>query len=199
MAIYGSWLGSGGQYLDLVLKENKLNNNYTVYNDMGHKLTGDYDAWGTSLSAEYGRKFSSVNGVYVEPQAQITYSRLSSGDYNAHSDFAGGKDMQVEQGAMNSLVGRLGVGLGKDVGKTSFYAKVSLAHEFCGDIKTTFSATNEPTSSVSQDFGDTWVEFNIGGSRMISKNTYLYADFTKSARADLSVDWKTNVGVRWVF
>lgn len=25
---------------------------------------------------------------------------------------------------MNSLVGRLGVGLGKDVGKTSFYAKV---------------------------------------------------------------------------
>ena len=93
LAIYGSWLGSGGQYLDLVLKENKLNNNYTVYNDMGHKLTGDYDAWGTSLSAEYGRKFSSVNGVYVEPQAQITYSRLSSGDYNAHSDFGGGKDM----------------------------------------------------------------------------------------------------------
>lgn len=45
-----------GQYLDLVLKENKLNNNYTVYNDMGHKLTGDYDAWGTSLSAEYGIK-----------------------------------------------------------------------------------------------------------------------------------------------
>lgn len=199
LAIYGSWLGSGGQYLDLVLKENKLNNNYTVYNDMGHKLTGDYDAWGTSLSAEYGRKFSSVNGVYVEPQAQITYSRLSSGEYNAHSDFGGGKDMHVEQEAMNSLVGRLGVGLGKDVGKTSFYAKVSLAHEFCGNIKTTFSAINEPTSSVSQDFGDTWVEFNIGGSRMISKNTYLYADFTKSAGADLSVDWKTNVGVRWVF
>ena len=38
-------------------------------------------------------------------------------------------DMHVEQGAMNSLVGRLGVGLGKDVGKTSFYAKVSLAHD----------------------------------------------------------------------
>lgn len=199
LAVYGSWLGNEGQYLDLVLKGSKLENDYTVYNDMGHKLTGDYDTWGTSLSAEYGKKITGSDGFYWEPQAQITYSRLNSADYNAHSDFGDGKDMRVEQDGMNSLVGRLGIGMGKDTSKGTMYAKVSLAHEFCGDITTAFSAVNEPTSSVSQDFGDTWVEFNVGGSQMLNKNTYLYADFTKSAGADVSVDWKANAGVRWTF
>ncbi|WP_371378531.1 hypothetical protein [Sporomusa aerivorans] len=199
LALYGTWLGDGGEYLDLVLKGSKLKNEYTVYNDMRHKLAGDYDNWGTSLSVEYGKRISRNNGFYVEPQAQLTYARLNSAGYNAHSDFGGGKDMHVEQGGMNSLVGRLGIGIGKNSDRSGLYAKVSLAHEFCGDMTTAFSAVNEPTSSVSQDFGDTWWEFNIGGNRMIGKNTYLYADLTKTVGGDIDVKWKANAGLRWTF
>ncbi|WP_371366974.1 hypothetical protein SRRS_11180 [Sporomusa rhizae] len=199
LALYGTWLGDGGQYLDLVLKESKLKNEYTVYNDMRHKLTGDYDNWGTSLSVEYGKKINRTNGFYIEPRAQLTYARLNSASYNAHSDFGGGKDMRVEQGGMNSLIGRLGIGIGKNSDRGGLHAKVSLAHEFCGDMTTTFSAMNEPTSSISQDFGDTWWEFNIGGSRVLSKNTYLYADLTKTVGGDIDVKWKANAGLRWTF
>ena len=199
LALYGTWLGSGGQYADLVLKGSKLKNDYTVYNDMGHKLQGDYDNWGTSLSVEYGRKISRTNGFYIEPQAQLTYARLNSAAYNAHSDFGGGKDLRVEQGAMNSLVGRLGLSIGKNSDRSGMYAKISLAHEFCGDMTTTFSAVNEPTSSVSQDFGDTWWEFTLGGNRLIGKNTYLYGDLTKTVGGTIDVNWKANAGLRWTF
>ncbi len=199
LALYGTWLGDGGQYLDLVLKGSKLNNEYTVYNDMRHKLAGDYDNWGTSLSVEYGKKLSRNDGFYVEPQAQLTYARLNSASYNAHSDFGGGKDMYVDQGSMNSLIGRLGISIGKNNDRGGLYAKVSLAHEFCGSMTTAFSAVNEPTSSVSQDFGDTWWEFNIGGNQMISKNTYLYADLSKTVGGDIDVKWKANAGMRWTF
>lgn len=55
LSLYGTWLGDRGHYTDIVLKQGRLSNEYDNYAAAGH-THGDYDAWGTSLSSEYGMK-----------------------------------------------------------------------------------------------------------------------------------------------
>lgn len=55
LSLYGTWLGDKGHYADIVLKQGRLSNDFDIYTEAGH-TSGDYDAWGTSLSGEYGMK-----------------------------------------------------------------------------------------------------------------------------------------------
>lgn len=197
-SLYGSKLFDDGQYLDVVAKVGHTSNDYTVYNDSGYKLDGDYSATGYGISAEYGKRFGSEKG-FIEPQVQLTLSRLGSADYDAVSSYAGGKKMHVSQDGMTSFIGRLGVAAGKATDKGNFYLKASLLHEFSGKTTSTFSAEGEVTSSVDQDFGDTWAELALGGTYRLSPSSMLYADVTKSFGGDYEVQWKANMGVRFTF
>lgn len=197
-SLYGSKLFDDGQYLDVVAKVGHTSNDYTVYNDSGYKLDGDYSATGYGISAEYGKRFGSEKG-FIEPQVQLTLSRLGSADYDAVSSYAGGKKMHVSQDGMTSFIGRLGVAVGKATDKGNFYLKASLLHEFSGKTTSTFSAEGEATSSVDQDFGDTWAELAFGGTYRLSPSSMLYADITKSFGGDYEVQWKANAGVRFTF
>lgn len=80
LSLYGTWLGDRGHYTDIVLKQGRLSNEYDNYAAAGH-THGDYDAWGTSLSSEYGMKVGLDNGWYVTPQAQLTLMRIGGEDY----------------------------------------------------------------------------------------------------------------------
>lgn len=197
-SLYGSKLFDDGQYLDVVAKVGHTSNDYTVYNDSGYKLDGDYSAIGYGISAEYGKRFGGEKG-FIEPQVQLTLSRLGSADYDAVSSYAGGKKMHVSQDGMTSFIGRLGVAAGKATDKGNFYLKASLLHEFSGKTTSTFSAEGEATSSVDQDFGDTWAELALGGTYRLSPSSMLYADITKSFGGDYEVQWKANAGVRFTF
>lgn len=197
-SLYGTKLFEDGQYVDIAVKAGHTTNSYTVYNDMGHKLDGDYSANGFGISAEYGKRFGGADG-FVEPQLQLTLSRLGSADYDGISDYTGGKKMHVSQDGMTSFIGRLGVAAGKTTERGNFYLKAGLLHEFSGKTSTTFSAENEPTSTVDQDFGDTWAELTLGGTYRLSPSSMLYGDITKSFGGDYKVQWKANVGVRFTF
>lgn len=197
-SLYGTKLFEDGQYVDIAVKAGHTTNSYTVYNDMGHKLDGDYSANGFGISAEYGKRFGGADG-FVEPQLQLTLSRLGSADYDGISDYTGGKKMHVSQDGMTSFIGRLRVAAGKTTERGNFYLKAGLLHEFSGKTSTTFSAENEPTSTVDQDFGDTWAELTLGGTYRLSPSSMLYGDITKSFGGDYKVQWKANVGVRFTF
>ena len=197
-SLYGTKLFEDGQYVDIAVKAGHTTNSYTVYNDMGHKLDGDYSANGFGISAEYGKRFGGADG-FVEPQLQLTLSRLGSADYDGISDYTGGKKMHVSQDGMTSFIGRLGVAAGKTTERGNFYLTAGLLHEFSGKTSTTFSAENEPTSTVDQDFGDTWAELTLGGTYRLSPSSMLYGDITKSFGGDYKVQWKANVGVRFTF
>ena len=204
LLVYGSWNSEKGHYADVIVKGGKLDNDYTVYNDMGHKLEGDYDTWGLSLSAEYGRRMQMQNGFYIDPSVQFTVGRIAGADYSAASDFLDSKglkkDMYVSQDAFTSAIGRIGLGMGKTTDKAMFYTKFALAHEFSGDFTTTFAAENEPTSSTAVDFGGTWFEWQLGGSMKVNDNSYVYATFEKKFGGDTgSNDWRLDAGLRWSF
>ena len=201
--IYGTWKSEDGQYVDIIAKYSKLDNDYKVFNDGGHKLSGDYKTWGTSISAEYGKRFENDNGFYFDPSVELTLGRINGKDYNAHSDYLDSvgvkKDMQVEQEAFNTLVGRVGFRLGQKLDNASYFVKLAAAHEFSGDFDTTFRAVNEPEGKTSIDFGDTWYEAQIGGTAKLSKNSLIYADFERSFGGDVEEKWRVDAGLRFTF
>ena len=198
LGIYGTKVKDNGEYIDVVAKAGRGQNDYTVYNDMGHKLKGDYKANAMGLSVEYGKRIEKDN-MYLTPQIQLSYMKLQGTDYDAISDYAGGKKMHVEQDGMTSLVGRIGIAAGKRTDKTDLYLKANLLHEFKGTTASTFSAENEPTATVDQDFGDTWAELTLGMNHNIDKDKMVYADITKSFGGDYEMEWKANAGIRLRF
>ena len=192
LSLYGTWLGDRGHYTDIVLKQGRLSNEYDNYAAAGH-THGDYHAWGTSLSGEYGMKVGLDNGWYVTPQAQLTLMRIGGEDYTTNNG------IKVNQDTLESCVGRVGFEMGKTISdKGSIYAKASLLHEFAGNADT-YLSLNGISNSYSQDIGGTWYEAGLGFNVKTTDNSYIYADVVKTFGDDIKTPWQWNVGARWTF
>lgn len=192
LSLYGTWLGDKGHYADIVLKQGRLSNDFDIYTEAGH-TSGDYDAWGTSLSGEYGMKVDLDGGWYVTPQAQLTLMRIGGEDYTTNNG------IKVNQDSLESAVGRVGFEVGKRIsGSGSIYAKASLLHDFAGSADT-YLSLNGLTNSYHQDIGDTWCEAGIGFNYKTSENSYIYADVVKTFGGDVETPWQWNAGMRWTF
>lgn len=192
LSLYGTWLGDRGHYTDIVLKQGRLTNEYDNYAVAGH-THGDYHAWGTSLSGEYGMKVGLDNGWYVTPQAQLTLMRIGGEDYTTNNG------IKVSQDTLSSCVGRVGFEMGKTISdKGSIYAKASLLYEFAGNADT-YLSLNGISNSYSQDIGGTWYEAGLGFNVKTTDNSYIYADVVKTFGDDIKTPWQWNVGARWTF
>lgn len=192
LSLYGTWLGDKGHYADIVLKQGRLSNDFDIYTEAGH-TSGDYDAWGTSLSGEYGMKVELDGGWYVTPQAQLTLMRIGGEDYTTNNG------IKVNQDSLESAVGRVGFEVGKRIiDSGSIYAKASLLHDFAGSADTYLSLSGL-TNSYHQDIGDTWCEAGIGFNYKTSENSYVYADVVKTFGGDVATPWQWNAGMRWTF
>ena len=198
-SLYGTKTFEDGQYLDIVGKFGHTQNDYSVYNADGKKLDGKYSANGYGLSLEYGKRFGSSHG-YVEPQIQLSYSKLGSDDYTGSSNFAGNEKMFIHQDGMDSFIGRLGIAAGKTTDRSSYYLKASVLHEFDGDTSATYTSESNGTPiTIKQDFGDTWAELALGGTWKIGGSSPFYADITRSFGGDYEMQWKLNAGIRYAF
>ena len=192
LSLYGTWLGDKGHYADIVLKQGRLSNDFDIYTEAGH-TSGDYDAWGTSLSGEYGMKVDLDGGWYVTPQAQLTLMRIGGEDYTTNNG------IKVNQDSLESAVGRVGFEVGKRISYSgSIYAKASLLHDFAGSADT-YLSLNGLTNSYHQDIGDTWCEAGIGFNYKTSENSYVYADVVKTFGGDVATPWQWSAGMRWTF
>lgn len=125
LAAYATRVSEDGQYVDVIAKAGKLSNKFTAYNKysapaLRNYVEGKYDTYGYGISAEYGKKIRMGKG-FVTPQAELTWSRLSSDSFDAAAPT--GESMRVSQSSVNSLVGRLGVVAGVESNKGNFYAK----------------------------------------------------------------------------
>lgn len=198
-SLYGTKTFEDGQYLDIVGKFGHTQNDYSVYNADGKKLDGKYSANGYGLSLEYGKRFGSSHG-YVEPQIQLSYSKLGSDDYTGSSNFAGNEKMFIHQDGMDSFIGRLGIAAGKTTDRSSYYLKASVLHEFDGDTSATYTSESNGTPiTIKQDFGDTWAELALGGTWKLGGSSLFYADITRSFGGDYEMQWKLNAGIRYAF
>lgn len=186
VAIYGSYLGDDGSFVDLIAKYARLDHDFNLGADYG-----DYGTNGYSVSAEYGKRFHGEKDLWIEPQAELTYGKVASANYTIG-------ERAVYQDGMDSLVGRLGFSMGKDIKQGNVYARASYLYDFDGDTQTTFSKDGV-SRTIKEDLGGGWWEVGVGTNINLSKATYVYADVEKTFGGEVDTNWQWNLGVRYSF
>lgn len=187
-AIYGSNLRDDGSFIDLIAKYAHMKNDFDVNGGVG---SGDYSTNGLSFSAEYGKRFQQ-EGYWIEPQAELTYGRVSSADFTTK------RGAKVHQDSMDSLVGRLGFSLGKDIKQGNVYVRASYLYDFQGDTSVTMSKEGA-TTPFKTDLGGGWWEFGVGTNLNLGHDTHFYLDVETTAGGDVDTPWQWNAGVRYSF
>lgn len=192
--LYSTWLSDSGHYADIVLKYGHLKNDFDIYTPEGYNVTGDYSNDVVSISGEYGYKFSSAAGWFAEPQVQLQYSYVSDADYTTS------QGTKVEVDAIDSLIARAGVRLGKDFNTEypiSLYLRGDVLHEFLGDQD--LSAMDESRIDVTYENDDTWYSAGVGLSVMTSQNTYFFIEGEQVFGADNDNTYTLSGGFRHNF
>ena len=188
-AVYGSYLSDNGSFVDLIAKAARLKNEFDVLGGAGK---GDYETNGYSLSAEYGKRFTKDNGFWIEPQVELTYGYVGAVDYLTNND------VKVRQNGMDSLVGRIGFAMGRNIKAGNVYARASYLYDFDGETDVTFSKEGV-TRGFKQDLGGGWWEIGVGTNINLSDATHLYFDVEKTYGGNVATPWQWNAGVRWSF
>ncbi len=192
--LYDTWMGDKGHYADYVAKWGHLENDFDIMaRSTSEKITGDYSNNVFSVSAEYGRKKDIGNDWYIEPQAQLQLARVTGASYTTS------QNTDVTLDGINSLIGRAGFRLGRDVDERStVYVKADLLHEFLGDQ--TITAT-DVTGTLREEYENkgTWYDVGFGFATALGKDSYAFMDFEKSFGNDNDETYQINAGVRWTF
>ncbi|MBQ7883714.1 MAG: autotransporter outer membrane beta-barrel domain-containing protein [Phascolarctobacterium sp.] len=186
LSIYGSKLNDDGTFIDLIAKYARLENEFDIVSGMGD---ADYSTNGYSFSAEFGKRIQQGKGLWIEPQVELTYGKVSAVDYVTANG------VNVAQDGMESLVGRIGFSLGKDIEKGNVYARASYLYDFDGETK----ATLDNDAVLTNDLGGDWWEVGVGANINLSKATYIYADVEKTFGGEADTNWQWNLGVRYSF
>ena len=184
-AIYGSKLNNDGTFVDLIARYARIESDL----DDRNYGTGDYDANGYSVSAEFGKRIQQGNGLWIEPQVELTYGSVDGAKVNFSKNFTANYD------SMDSFVARAGFALGKDIKQGNVYARASYLYDFDGETETQF----EGGKAISEDFGGGWWEVGVGANINLSKATYIYADVEKTFGGEVDTNWQWNLGVRYSF
>lgn len=187
-AVYGSNLRDDGSFIDLIAKYAHMKNDFDTIGGVG---IGEYSTNGYALSAEYGKRFQQ-DGFWIEPQAELTYGKVSS------ADFTTSEGAKVHQDSLDSLVGRLGFSLGKDVKAGNVYVCASYLYDFKGDVAMRMS-NGVASDTYDQDLGGSWWEFGVGTNLNFGKDMHFYFDVERTEGGKVDTPWQWNAGVRLSF
>ena len=193
--IYATWMNNNGHYVDILYKVSRLNNKFDVASSNAEvgKSHGDYDTYGISLSAEYGKRFDITEKWFAEPSIGMHLGRLGEETYTTDSG------IEVSQDSIYTAEGRIGTAVGyKFNDKGNVYARTHVVKEFAGDVDAEYTA-NGATSKTSEDMEDTWFEFGVGVNYRFAENVNVYADIEKSGDATVDTEWQGNLGFRYEF
>ena len=194
LGLYGSKEINNNEFIDLTAKVGRVSNDFETKDILGRTVKGDYKANGFSFSGQYSKRFGSEAAGYFEPQAQLTIGRLGSCDFDSTGTLEG----HISQDAFTSIVGRLGIEAGQASEHGRYFARLSLSHEFAGDVDTHFS---DSSATMTREFNldGTWCDLTVGGTYDLSDKVSFYGDVTKTLTGDYKQDWKVNAGLRFTF
>lgn len=174
------------QYIQLESQVGRVTNTFTARNEIGESLSGETKANAYTIGARYGKTVKLQNGLYIEPQAQLSYTRFGGDSFNAGT-------MHVDQAGVSSTAGGLGLEIGKTFGAGSIYTRVGVNHAFSGSVKTTYTS-GSTVKSTEQDIKGTWTDLAFGGRYGINANNSLYADISTGLSGDYKPGWSVNAG-----
>ena len=185
LAGYGVWTWENGLYTDLIGRVGKID---TDLKQSGETAGIDGLLW--SVSGEIGAKANLGSLFFVEPSAEVTWTRLEGDSFTM-----GGIQRDIKD--TDSVTGRFGATIGMNLPQNlgEAYLRAGLVHEFSGDA--TITSDNGVIRATETWSGqDTWVEYAVGANLTVNGNTVIYADLERTEGAELEEDWRANIGLR---
>ena len=144
---------------------------------------------GAIVGVEGGHRFDLSHNMFVEPQVQLTYSRLRASSYST--------DIRtVDLETMESLIARVGFmgGVKFNENKGAAYLKASYNHDFLGDVD-----ANPIALGINDELDDNWGEVSLGASYNVTDSVHAFIDVGTSFGGDTDQKWRVNFGGRYVF
>jgi outer membrane autotransporter protein len=207
--LYATYANYKGYYTDLVLSLDHYKQKMTAEQMDSSYVHGKYNTWGWGASVEAGKMFSSsqndegwgpwYNNWWIEPQAQLAYYWVNGKKFSLDND------MNVRQKKGDSLIGRLGLVIGKkfnyganrkevDKRYSQFYVKGGVKHEFLG--KQTLHVNNE---TFNDSLRGTRVYYGAGFDWNFTDQMKLYAQVERESGHKYKKDYEVSVGLKWQF
>ena len=196
--VYGTWLGESGAYADVNAIWGRLSNDFSIVNGSGERVTGDYDNHIMGVSLESGHCFDAKSGLFIEPQVQVQYLRVTDGNYSTS------QGTRMVQDSFDSVISRAGVRGGFTFGKThenQIYAKADWLHEWSGEQKiTAYDATTSRSGfDASIDNKGSWYDAGFGIQTKFTETSYGFFDVEHRFGNSLDHSWVLNAGLRYAF
>ena len=174
------------QYVHVETQVGRVSNDFTARNEIGEAMSGDTKSNAYSIGVRYGKTLKYDNGFYVEPQAQLNFTHFGGRNFNVDN-------VSVNQSAVNSTSGKIGLELGKQFGNGNLYTRFAAGHAFTGNVKTAF-ASGTAVKLTEQDLKGTWTELAFGGRYGFNSNNSVFADVATGLSGDYQADWGVNAG-----
>ena len=194
-SFYGVWQDDSGAYTNVTLRAGIFDTDLYSYGD--YPDNASYKEHSYSVSAEYGKRFALRQGLFFEPQAELTLGRLDSISYTTNR----GANGYIE--GMNSAVGRIGFVIGQKIkGGSDIYLKADLLHEFAGERELRLTSAAGGTKDIltkHNDYGDTWFELGLGGNIRLSRSGNFYGEIERGFGGNINKKWQLNAGLRFEF
>ena len=183
-------LNQNNFFVDAMVKVGYIDSDYDISNQSWSEH-GDYDMFGAIFGLETGYRFN-VNSFFFEPQARLTFSKLSPDSYNTNLRSVNFDDIE-------SFIGSLGFISGFNFNeKGSVYAGASYNYDFMGSVNGEYT-TDNVVRSFKSELDDSWGEAKIGASYMFMDNLNAFMDVSRDIGADIEQQWRVNLGARYMF
>ena len=199
LSLYTTWFGSSGWYVDGVGRLAWHDTDMKGVNRDGDAFDTGFSMWAAAASIEAGWKLSSADKWYAEPQAQLQYTRIGRSDYKTSND------VKIENSSVDSLIGRAGLRLGRDLErmggeKMNLYLRADILHEFKGEQTFCMQGHHDLTPLRYEFTGDaTWYDVGLGFTYRAGDNYSFFVDAERPFGDDIGNSWELNAGFRWLF
>ena len=197
LGLYGSWVSDKGHHVDLVLRGSRIDNDYSATDINNNKIDGSYDVNAYGISVEYGYRKDLKKNFFVEPQAQLNFGHLGSGDHTLSNG------VKISQDGIMTGTGRLGILLGKEFGKDvkkgNVYFQTSLIQDFSETPSMYASHNGQRVKIDSIDTKGTSFEFALGTNYKFNEKGKLYIEVSKTVNGEIDTRWQLTGGVRVKF
>lgn len=194
VGLYGTYVTQSGFYIDSLVKFSDITYDFGVKDTAGQHVGAKTSANYYTASIEAGQRFhlsQQSEGLYIEPQLQLTYGYQDSTKFNESNG------LQVNVDSYQSLQSRVGLNVGYDVKSgpvpLNVYAKMSYINEHDADVDFRLNNAKE-----SESFGDQWWLAGVGISAQVNPQNAFYADIEK-ANSNKYENYQINAGYRFIF
>ena len=194
IGLYRSQTFDNGWYVDTIARIDRQRNKLRSTDADGKAYDGSVNQWGFSLSGEVGRTFDIAKGMFVQPEAQLTFGHLNG------KSFTTSNDVSVDSDAVKALISRIGVkaGMTFDSNKGNVYAKADLLREWLGKDVVSL-ATKDGSLEVTEKNRKTWGRVGLGANYHFNKAFSAHGSFDYDIKSRWGDHASVNVGVRYSF